>query len=379
MNIKSPSTLVLTAGDIEKIVAEVGIDELMDKLIEQMTDAFLDYDASRTEIPIRSGFNYKEPSLGLVEWMPIYDKDNNDVVVKLVGYHPDNPKEYQLPTILSTISCYDTLTGHLKGIMDGVFLTALRTGAASAVASKVFSHPYSKVLGLIGCGAQAVTQLHAISRIFPIEKVLYYDIDASTSHSFADRIKMLDLQIELVPASIEEITAQSDIVTTATSLDVGEGPLFTYGTTKPHLHINAIGSDFPGKTELPKELLKNAFVCPDFLDQAVKEGECQQLSMEDIGEEFFTCIQHPEKYSGLRDQLTVFDSTGLPLEDSVVMKLFLNYAEAMHLGKRLFIERISEDAKSPYEFIKEPALELKSLDQEVALMRDKRSRRTSGE
>jgi ornithine cyclodeaminase/alanine dehydrogenase-like protein (mu-crystallin family) len=378
MNKNNLPTLVLNADDIEKIVSEVGIDELMDKLIEEMTNAFINYNSEITKIPIRSGFNYQKPNTGLVEWMPLYDKKHNDIVVKLVGYHPDNPAKYDLPTIISTISCYDTLTGHLKGIMDGVFLTALRTGAASAVASKVFSHPDSKILGLIGCGAQAVTQLHALSRVFPIEKVLYYDIDKSTCESFAERIQMLDLEIELVHSSMEEIVQQSDIITTATSLDVGAGPLFDDISTQAHLHINAIGSDFPGKTELPKKLLQKAFVSPDFLAQAIIEGECQQLEADQIGEEFFMCIQQTEKYKELRDRLTVFDSTGLPLEDSVIMKLFFNYAKEMNLGKEIHIERIPIDAKSPYEFIKEPALELKSVIEETTLASDNLSKQITG-
>jgi ornithine cyclodeaminase/alanine dehydrogenase-like protein (mu-crystallin family) len=371
MSKKHLPTLVLNADDIEKIVSQVGIDELMDRLIKEMTDAFLHYDPEVTQIPIRSGFNYQEPNTGLVEWMPLYDKKHNDVIVKLVGYHPDNPSTYDLPTIISTISCYDTLTGHLKGIMDGVFLTALRTGAASAVACNVFSHPDSKVLGLIGCGAQAVTQLHAISRVLSIEKVLYYDIDVPTSLSFPDRVQMLDLDIELVRVSMEDLVEQSDIITTATSLDVGAGPLFDDIITKPHLHINAVGSDFPGKTELPKKLLQKALVSPDFLAQAIVEGECQQLEKEEIGEDFFTCIRRPEKYNDLKKRLTVFDSTGLPLEDSVVMKLFLKYAQEMNLGKKIYIERIPEDAKSPYEFIKEPALELRPIMKKSSLVSGK--------
>ena len=95
--------------------------------------------------------------------MPIYKK-GAEVVIKVVGYHPKNPKNFNLPTILSSISSYDTKTGHLMGIADGVLLTALRTGAASAVASELLAKPESTTLGLIGCGAQSITQLHALSR-----------------------------------------------------------------------------------------------------------------------------------------------------------------------------------------------------------------------
>lgn len=344
-------TLVLSASDIEEIVREVGIDDIMDALIVDMRIAFTNFDAEKTTIPTRSGFNYEHPQQGLIEWMPLFDKEENQVVVKMVGYHPNNPNNFELPTIVSTISSYDTQTGHLKGIMDGVFLTALRTGAASAIASQVMANPKSSVLGLIGCGAQSVTQLHAISRIFKLKKVFYYDKDPETNASFLDRVAMLNLQVEFIPTNIEEIVRLSDIVTTATSIDIGEGPLFKEIITKDWLHINAVGSDFPGKTELPLAHLKNSFVSPDFLEQAIVEGECQQLEHEEIGVVFFECIKNPKKYQAIRNQRTVFDSTGLPLEDQVVMDLFLAYAEKMGLGQEISIEKISADAKSPYDFM----------------------------
>lgn len=344
-------TLILSSADVEQIVREVGTDELMDQLIENMEQAFLDFDPAQKIIPVRSGFNYKNPELGLIEWMPLHDYGEK-IVVKMVGYHPNNPDKHQLPTIVSTISNYDTNTGHLKSLVDGVFLTALRTGAASAVASKLLAKPESKILGLIGCGAQSVTQLHALSRIFKFEKVLYYDVDEATNDSFVDRVTMLDLKVEYQKMPIEAIVAESDIVCTATSIDIGEGPLFQNVTTQPHLHINAIGSDFPGKTELPVEHLKNSFVCPDFPEQAMKEGECQQLLREDVGDDIFKCIQHAEKYEHLKNKKTVFDSTGLSLEDLVIMDLFINYAHKMGLGQMIAIENMSLDAKNPYHFIK---------------------------
>lgn len=344
-------TLVLSAEDIEEIVRAVGIDEIMDELIDRMATAFKAYDPDQTIIPIRSGFNYQQPQQGLIEWMPLFNKVGHEVVVKMVGYHPNNPDTFQLPTIVSTISCYDTKTGHLKGIMDGVFLTALRTGAASAIASKVLAYANSSTLGLIGCGAQSVTQLHAISRVFKIKKILFYDKDEATQNSFIERSAMLNLDVEFIPMPIEKIVALSDIITTATSIEVGEGPLFEATNHKEWLHINAVGSDFPGKTELPISFLKKSFVSPDFLEQALKEGECQRLENTDIGPEFFECIQHPEKYKSVQNKTTVFDSTGLPLEDQVVMNLFLEYANTMKLGQQLSIEIIPENAKSPYEFM----------------------------
>ena len=277
-------------------------------------------------------------------------------MIKVVGYHPGNPDKYNLPTILSTLSAYDTATGHLLGLMDGVLLTALRTGAASAIASVLLADPASKILGLIGCGAQSVTQLHALSRNFDFEKVLIYDTDQTAMSSFQDRCLALDLELEIAYSTIEEIVTTSDILCTATSVEVGKGPLFSDMETKPSLHINAVGADFPGKVELPLGLLEKSFISPDFREQAVIEGECQQLDREKIGPDLVEVAQNHQQYIHVQKQLSVFDSTGWALEDQVVMELFLEYASSLGLGKEIEIEFMPEDAKNPYHFIEALAI-----------------------
>ncbi|WP_178989430.1 ornithine cyclodeaminase family protein [Winogradskyella schleiferi] len=343
-------TLILSGDDVNSIVEAYGLNKLMDTLIKRTTESIEAYDIDKTEIPIRSGFNYDINDPGLVEWMPVHKK-GDEVVIKVVGYHPRNPQKFDLPTILSTISSYDTTTGHLKGLVDGVLLTALRTGAASAVASRLLAKEDSSVLGLIGCGAQAVTQLHALSRVFDIKKVLLFDVDHTALKSFPDRIAMLDLDTEIILSNTENILKTCDIVCTETSIDVGTGPLFRNLETNDHLHINAIGSDFPGKVELPLDFLKQSLVCPDFLEQAKIEGECQQLQDSEIGPDFSELVKHNKKYEFGKNQRTVFDSTGWALEDQIVMDLFLDLAQEFKIGREIAIENISNDAKNPYNFM----------------------------
>ena len=355
MDQPSKKTLVLPQNDVHDIVRHFGVDTIMDDLIERLTIAIRELDDDQTVIPIRSGFNYQKPYPGLVEWMPLYDK-GKQVVIKLVGYHPQNPDEFGLPTILSTISTYDTHTGHLKSLVDGVLLTSLRTGAASAISTKHLAHPESKILGLIGCGAQSVTQLHAISRQFDLEKVLIYDTDSEAVTSFGARCAALGLDLEIQTSTIKEIIGESDIVCTATSIDPGAGPLFENLESKPHLHINAVGSDFPGKVEVSLDFLNNSFVCPDFKAQAIIEGECQRLEESAIGPELPEVLKNYDRYSHVRNQRSVFDSTGWSLEDAVVSELFANYAQQLGLGKEIEIEAVGGDAKSPYDFVKPEVL-----------------------
>jgi len=346
------TTLIVTGQDLQKVISNVGLNALMDQLIEESYLAFVNYDPTDSLMNQRSGYNYTEPLEGLVEWMPIRQISKDQVVIKVVGYHPRNPEHYQVPTIISTISQYDTNTGHLNALIDGVLPTSLRTGAAGAIASKLMANSQSESLGLIGCGAQSITQLHGISRVFDLKTVYYYDVDELTSQSFVSRAAVLGLDCEFIPAPIHQIIEQSDIVSTATSIGIGEGPLFQDVTSKDWLHINAIGSDFPGKFELPVSFLSQSYVCPDWVDQAVIEGECQNLESHQIGENLSHCLKSANEFEHLKASRTVFDSTGIALQDLVISRIILEHAKAMNVGQRVHIESTSLDEKNPYSFIK---------------------------
>ena len=276
------------------------------------------------------------------------------VTIKVVGYHPESGKLNGLPTILSTQNLYSVSDGHLISAMDASFTTALRTGAASAIASKVLAIPNSSSIGFIGCGAQAVSQLHALSRVFTINKVFLYDIDSNTMDSFSSRIACLNLpHISIQQGAIEDWIAAVDILVTATSVGIGDGPVFHDLNLPAHIHINAVGSDFPGKFEVPKTVLNRALVCPDFPEQAAAEGECQRIMPEDVGPDIQTLLKQADKYIAQQQCCTVFDSTGWALEDVVTMELFNEYATTFKLGQQIQLETISSDYLNPYQFLLE--------------------------
>ncbi len=364
MALREEKTLIISGQDVQEVVSHVGVDALMDRLLQNLQARINSID-DRVQIPVRAGFHYEKPNSGLIEWMPIY-KEGENVLLKVVGYHPSNSSLFDLPTIVSTISAYNTKTGHLTTIMDGALLTALRTGAASAIASKILAHPDSSVLGLIGCGAQAVTQLHAISREFQIEKVLISDIDHETEFSFEKRCSVLDLNVGFEVLGINEVVENSDILCTATSIDVGAGPLFTDVETKPHLHINAVGSDFPGKMEIPLGFLKKSFVCPDFLEQALLEGECQQLDSQEIGADLEKLVKNSDSYESIQIRRSLFDSTGWAFEDQVAMELLLAFAIELDLGHEVEIENVPNDAKNPYDFYSDEVIRLDVEEKDIS-------------
>ncbi|HMR63511.1 MAG TPA: ornithine cyclodeaminase family protein [Anaerolineae bacterium] len=346
-------TMILSTDDLRTIVQAVGLDALMDHLIKRLLEAFQSFDPVQTVVPLRAGFQYAEPQPGLIEWMPVM-RAGEAVALKIVGYHPGNPRRHALPTILSTISAYDPANGHLIGLADATFLTALRTGAASAIASRFLAAEKASILGLIGAGAQAVTQLHALTREFELKKVLVYDADPAISDSFLERVAFLGLDIKPIGASeLPHLVTTSDIICTATSVERGAGPVFQDGATKPWLHVNAGGADFPNKTEIPRSFLERSLVCPDFPEQARQEGECQYLAPAQIGPSLVEVVQQPEQFAWARQTTTVFDSTGWALEDHVALEMMLDYAAELKLGTPLQIETTSIDPYNPYQFVAE--------------------------
>ncbi len=341
-------SLILERSDLEALLQEVGVDGLMDRLIAQLRKAILEWDEQTTRIQPRDGFAYEDPVYGLQEWMPIC-KVGDATLMKMVGYHPNNPTRHGIPTVLSTLSAYDTASGHLRAVVDGTLLTAMRTGAASALASEVLARPDSRTVGLIGCGAQAVTQVHALSRLFALEKVWGYDVNPEAAASLPARLEWLDLSVERVGFDdLKDRLPHTDILCTCTSEEPGKGPVLPDLPTAPHLHINAVGSDFPGKMELPLLLLQRALVVPDYPDQARKEGECQQLDEMDIGPDLTALLRDTDDAKPLRDSLTVFDSTGWALEDLVAFNEVVAIATELGLGRTLDIECRGDDPLNPY-------------------------------
>jgi len=340
-------TIILTKYDVAEIVNRVGLHQLMDDIIDELRRTFRNFDDDLTQVRKRDGFSYLTPFPGVLEWMPVMQVDDF-AVIKVVSYNPANPVLYQMPTIISTLSLYNIRNGHLMALTDGTFATALRTGAASALASEVLANPNSETVGLVGCGAQAVTQLHALSRLFDIKRVLAYDIDNSVLASFPERCRFLDLDIQIVPR--QELEEESDIICTATSVGLDAGPVIDGKNLKSWVHINAVGSDLPGKIELPLQLLNESLVCPDYRVQAVIEGECQQLSANAIGPELIDIMKHAPEYKSYQMKKTVFDSTGFALEDKAAMQVLLALAKEVGVGRSVPVESIEIDPMDPYSF-----------------------------
>ncbi len=343
-------TRLVDIGATQRVIADVGIDRFMDEMIAKLALGFREFKPAETTTMARAGFSYTEPDLGLVEWMPTMEAAGR-VSIKTVGYHPTNPTKRNLPSVMATTSLHDTTTGQLIALTDATFLTAIRTGAASALATDELASLDATTLVVIGAGAQAVTQVHAISRIRTLTEVSVYDTDPLVAESFVRRLPV-DVPVTIVPdrRELAKRLVQADVICTCTSVDPGEGPVLLEGDFDSALHINAVGADFPGKLELPRTLVDRALVIPDHAEQCLVEGEAQTLQQEDLGPELWELVA--EGAHAHRNELTVFDSTGWAFEDLIAAELLLAHAERIGAGHEIELQPAPRDPYDPYEQVR---------------------------
>ncbi len=354
----SGATLCLDVNDLAAVLTSVGVDDFADQLIDAIRRDIAAFDPRRISDRTRTGFSYATPAVGLVEWMPAMAA--GDIVsVKTVGYHPENPTSNGLPSVLATTAIYDTATGRLAAICEATLLTALRTGAASAVMTDAMVRPGPITLGVVGCGAQAVTQIHAIGRVRPIERLIVSDIDATNAASLAQRLPAGTLDTDAGPIEVEvldtvdfaDAVSELDVLCTCTSVEMEKGPVVELQDVRPGLHINAVGSDFPGKVELPVDYLRTAVVVPDVVEQCLIEGESQQLGPEDLGPAMVEVLTDPA-HRELISQRTVFDSTGWAYEDQIAAKMFIEHATRLNIGTRIQLQHSPIDPYDPFDVLR---------------------------
>jgi alanine dehydrogenase len=244
--------------------------------------------------------------------------------MKWVNVHPQNPS-LGLPSIMAILVYSDPETGYPLAIMDATEITAYRTGAAAAIASKYLARLDSHTIGIVGTGFQAHTQILAHAELFNPMSINVFDV----SKGAVDKLMHSLPQFSIRNCSIQEAVA-SDIVCTLTP---SRNPVVKKEWVIAGTHINAVGADAPGKQELDPSILKEAIVVVDDLKQASTSGEINvpiQKGIYTVDEVYGTLAELVVgKKKGRRDNraITVFDSTGIAVEDVAVAKLLFEKAQ----------------------------------------------------
>lgn len=242
-----------------------------------------------------------------------------------------------MPTVIATIILSNPNTGCPLAIMDGTHITNIRTGAAGGVAVKYLSGKGSSVIGMIGAGKQAETQLLAISEVLPkIKEVKVFDQRRDVGARYAEEMGT-KLNINIRPVENIEAATEADIIVTTTP---SRKPIIKNQYIKPGTHINAIGADAKGKQELEADLLKNANIVVDDVEQASHSGEINVplskglIKVDEIYGTLGEVIANIKKGREKDEELTVFDSTGLATHDIICAKLV--YEKAKERGFPVF-------------------------------------------
>lgn len=257
------------------------------------------------------------------------------VGIKWVNVHPHNPAA-GMPTVMAVMIYNDPATGYPLAVMDATDITAYRTGAAAAIASKYLARRDSYTLGIFGAGRQAQTQLLAHAELFDLKVIRVFDRQKATAEKF---IKSFP-SYPLIAASLEE-TAASDIVCTVTP---AREPLLKKEWIHAGTHINAVGADAAGKEELEPSLLNDAIVIVDDLGQASAAGEINVpirkglFKIEQVYATLAEIIVGKKKGRTDEKAITVFDSTGIAIEDIAVARLI--YEKAKERGDYLSLNLV---------------------------------------
>ena len=283
------------------------------EMIDAVAEAFAAYARGNVQMPAKSYIDLPQYN-GDFRSMPAYiETDEWDAAgVKWVNVHPDNPEQHDLPTVLGTMIYSDPETAFPLALLDGTTLTRLRTGAAAAVATRELAREDATSLGLVGAGVQAYTQLDSIAAVREIETVVVSDIDEEAVAAFRERY---DGAYDVHEGTIEEAAA-CDVVSTTTP--VTEPIVHTVGD---RTHINAIGADAAGKHEIADDVLLDAKLVIDDYEQCTHSGEINVpwsddvLDDDDIYGELGDVVLGTKPGRTAEDGVTVFDSTGLAIQD----------------------------------------------------------------
>lgn len=314
-------TLILSEDDVREILT-------MNICMEAVEHAFLLHGKGETQMPSKIYLTFEK---GDLRAMPAYIEGSAGL--KWVNSHPSN-KLKGLPTVMAILIYNDPETGFPLAVMDATYLTNMRTGAAGGIAAKHLARDDSSVIGFIGCGTQAKTQLLALKEVFEIEEVRCYDIDPKAVDSFTQFTSSFGIDARRCDA---KGTCDCDILVTSTP---SREPIVSFDWIKPGTHINAIGADAPGKQELDPEILKRGKIVVDDYQQAFHSGEVNVplksgiINRDDIHATLGEIIAGLKRGRESEDEITVFDSTGLAIQDIAAASIVYRKAVELGIGTR---------------------------------------------
>ena len=324
--------LILTRDDVIKVLD-------MADCMDAMEKAFAELANGTAVLPLRIGIT---PPDGLSLYMPAYLKGMGALACKVVTVYKNNPGKHNLPTTIGKVLLQNPETGEVICIMDGGYLTAIRTGAASGVATKYLARSAAgQVAGIFGAGVQAKSQLWAVAVARKLARVYVYDVVKEAVEKFVAEMSG-KLNLEIIPAeSAEQILQKADIICTATS---SATPIFDGSRVRPGTHINGIGSHSPNARELDSAIIKKSKIVADSFEACLKEAGDIMIPIQEgaipdkhMYAELGEIIIGKKSARDNDSEITLFKSNGLAIQDAATAKLVYEKAGSLGIGKEINI------------------------------------------
>ena len=318
------------------VLSEEQVRSLIDieELITALEQAHIQYSSGKAVMPVRLVVPLPQIQ-GRITSMPGYLTQDKALGMKVVTYFQNNPKE-DLPAILATIMLFSAETGQLMAVMDGSFITAIRTACASAMATKVLANPQTPLLGICGAGVQARAHIQALSRVKKLQRIkIYSPLGMSAQRVRQDLESEIGVDIE-VATSAEQTVSDCDLVVTATT---AREPILESEWLKPGAHINAVGSHRPDHREIDGATLARSKIvvdsreaimaeCGDIL-LAIKEKSITENPIHaEIGE-VLVGTKPGRTSSG---EITLYKSVGIAIQDVAAAQLIYSKALELKVG-----------------------------------------------
>jgi ornithine cyclodeaminase len=330
---------LITVTDVAKLIKLHGFDNFIYDLM-----TYLKSDFSRWHEFDKSPRHATHVDGGVIELMPVSDKQY--YTFKYVNGHPKNPFNNK-QTVVATGQLSRVTDGYPLMFSEMTVLTALRTAATSAIATDYLARDKAQILALIGTGAQSEFQVLAHQLVRDIKQVRYFDVDSLAMRKFADNMANYAHDIDFVAcADAKDAVTDADIIILCTACK-GHVEVVKDAWLKPGVHINGLGGDCPGKTELEKAILLRSKTVVEYLPQSLIEGEIQLLSHDEatslVHAELWQLITGAKVGRVTADEISVFDSVGFALEDFSVLRLVYELTNRYDIGRKLdFIPQLTD-------------------------------------
>jgi alanine dehydrogenase len=325
---KDSTTLIISRDDVEKILK-------MPDAVDAVEGVFKEHGLGKVQMPAKIYLDLPEYR-GDFRAMPAFIPSQKAAGVKWVNSHVDNQRR-GFPSVMAALILNDPETAYPIAIMDATHITNVRTGAGGAVAAKYLAQKDSKSVAFIACGVQAQTALDALRQIFDFERILMWDPKPEQCETLKKKFPDLSARMSVASSAAEAVGSAQIVVTSTPSRE----PVIKKDWVTSGTHINAIGADAAGKQELEDALLMGAKIVVDDWGQASHSGEINvPLSRGHIKRESvyatlgeIVCGKREGRTSP--EEITVFDSTGLAIQDMAVARKVFERAVDQGIGQRV--------------------------------------------